>query len=87
MSFEKIDGYLGHLVLKHDGAILESGGDLENDEKTAGALLKVVNTATKGDFGSEVERLSVNYAEHSYTIVSTNQKINVIKRNTAEIYE
>ena len=44
-------------------------------------------SATKGDFGSEVERLSVNYAEHSYTIVSTNQKINVIKRNTAEIYE
>jgi len=87
MSFEKIDGYLGHLVLKQDGAILESGGDLENDEKTAGALLKVINSTTKGDFGSEVERVSVNYAEHSYTIVSSNQKINVVKRNTADIYE
>jgi predicted regulator of Ras-like GTPase activity (Roadblock/LC7/MglB family) len=87
MSFEKVDGYLGHLVLKQDGAILASGGDLENDEKTASALLKVVSSATKGDFGTEVERISVNYAEHSYVIVSTNQKIHVIKRNTADIYE
>jgi len=86
MSFEKVDGYLGHLVLKTDGTILASGGDLENDEGIAASLLKVVASATKGDFGSEVENISVNYPEHSYIIVTSNQKINIIKRNTADIY-
>jgi len=82
-----VDGYLGHLVLKQDGAVLESAGDLKNDEKTAAALHKVIGAATKGEFGSEVERISVNYADHSYTLVSSNNKIHIIKRNTSEIYE
>lgn len=32
---EKIPDQLGYLILTEDGAVLESGGDLENDERVA----------------------------------------------------
>lgn len=43
-------------------------------------------TATKGDFGREVEKVSVNYADHSYTISTLNNKINIVKRTTTDLY-
>lgn len=43
MSFDKIPGQSGYLVLSLDGAILSSGGELENDEKTATNIFKFVS--------------------------------------------
>lgn len=42
MNFDQISGQTGYLVLNQDGAILSSGGDLENDERTAGNIFKLV---------------------------------------------
>jgi len=86
MSFERIAGQLGHLVLKKDGAILASGGDLENDEKTAEALHRVVLAATKGDFGDGIEKISVNYADHCYVVSSTSNKIHIVKKATVDAF-
>lgn len=83
MSFDKIPGQSGYLVLSLDGAILSSGGELENDEKTATNIFKFVSAATKGDFGSEIDKISVNYAEHSYVVATSGRKIHIVKRNVA----
>lgn len=42
MSFDRVPGQIGHLVLNRSGAILSSGGELENDEKTANNLFKLI---------------------------------------------
>jgi len=86
MSFDRVPGQIGHLVLNRSGAILSSGGELENDEKTANNLFKLITNSTKGDFGREVEKVSVNYADHSYTISTLNNKINIVKRTTTDLY-
>jgi len=86
MSFDKIPGQLGFLVLKKNGAILSSGGELENEEKLAATFHQIVNTATKGAFGTEVEKLSINYADHCYVITTSNNNIQVVKKNVSEIF-
>ena len=47
MNFDQIAGQTGYLVLHTDGAILSSGGDLENDEGTAGHIFKLVTTGSE----------------------------------------
>ena len=42
MNFDQISGQTGYLILNQDGAILSSGGDLENDERTAGNIFKLI---------------------------------------------
>jgi hypothetical protein len=37
----------------------------------------------KEDFGSVVEKISINYADHSYVICALSKKIYVVKKNTA----
>jgi len=86
MSFDKIPGQLGYLVLKKNGTILSSGGELENDEKLATTFHQIVWTATKGDFGTEVDKLTVNYADHCYVITSSNSNIQIVKKNVSEIF-
>ena len=44
MSFDKVAGSVGHLLLNTEGAILASSGELENDERTAAKLLKFVSS-------------------------------------------
>jgi hypothetical protein len=85
MNLDQISGQTGYLVLTQDGAILSSGGDLENDEKTAENIFKLVSTATKGGFGNEVEKISVNYADHAYVVSTANKKIHIVKKNVAEL--
>ena len=43
ISFDKITDLMGYLVLTEDGAVLESGGDLKNDEKTANIVTALIN--------------------------------------------
>lgn len=87
MSFDKVAGSVGHLLLNVDGAILASGGELQNDERTAKRLLRFINAATKGDFGTEVEKISVIYPDHCYVICSSNNKLYIVKKNVSgEVY-
>lgn len=81
MNFDKIVGYTGHLLLSLDGAIISSGGDLENDERTAENFLKIVKKVEKEDFSSAVEKISIYYADHSFVVCACNKKIYVVKKN------
>lgn len=38
-----MDHQLGHLVLNEDGAVLSSGGELENAENIAQIILNLIN--------------------------------------------
>jgi len=85
MSFERSTGkHLGQIVLKKDGAILTSSGDLQNDERTAAALHKLVSTASKGEFGVGIEKISVNYLDHCYVVSSAANKIHIVKKTTVD---
>lgn len=39
---DKIPDLVGYLVLTEDGAVLESGGELENDERVAAILSEFI---------------------------------------------
>lgn len=43
VSFAKIPDIVGHLVLNECGAVLESDGDLKNDENCANIISSIVN--------------------------------------------
>jgi len=80
MSLEQFPDSVGHLLLNSEGAILSSGGELENDERTAAIFVRLLQAATRGDFGEDVEKLSVNYADHSYVVSTSNKKIHIVKK-------
>lgn len=41
-SFENIPDLIGYLVLTEDGAVLESGGELKNDEFRANIVVSLL---------------------------------------------
>lgn len=43
VSFAKIPDLVGHLVLNEYGAVLESDGDLKNDENCANIISSIIN--------------------------------------------
>ncbi|GAB6021677.1 hypothetical protein CHUAL_004258 [Chamberlinius hualienensis] len=49
---EKIPGQVGFLVLTEDGSVLNSGGELENAEKTAEIISNLINGANKRNLSS-----------------------------------
>lgn len=81
---ENITNQIGFLVLKDDGAVLESGGDLKNDEKSANIFMRIVRMTESVDLNfmekNGCERISIVYDDHSYTICMSNKKLYVIKR-------
>lgn len=44
---EKIPDQVGYLVLTEDGAVLESGGELENDERIATIITELINLSNR----------------------------------------
>ncbi|XP_011499309.1 PREDICTED: ragulator complex protein LAMTOR4 homolog [Ceratosolen solmsi marchali] len=50
LSMEKIPDQIGYLVLTEDGAVLTSGGELENDERIANIIMSLVSLTDKIDF-------------------------------------
>lgn len=45
LPLDKISNQIGYLVLKDDGAVLESGGELENDERSANIIMGLIQMA------------------------------------------
>ncbi|XP_026579301.1 uncharacterized protein LOC113452133 [Pseudonaja textilis] len=82
-GLERIPEQTGYLVIC-DGAVLASAGDLENDERTAGAMAELVSTACAFRLprGPELpfRRLSVVFGEHSLLATVSGQKLFVVKR-------
>lgn len=47
LNLEKIPNVIGYLVLTEDGAVLSSGGELENDERSAGIITGLIEMTDK----------------------------------------
>lgn len=47
VTFAKIPDLLGYLVLTEYGAVLESDGDLKNDESRANLITSIINLTEK----------------------------------------
>ncbi|TGZ33055.1 ragulator complex protein LAMTOR4 isoform X1 [Temnothorax longispinosus] len=85
LALERIPDQTGYLVLTEDGAVLTSGGDLENDERVANIITSLVTLTSKVDskaFPSHdpFEKISIKYKDHCYVVCLSNKKIYVVKR-------
>ncbi|CAL1545166.1 unnamed protein product [Lymnaea stagnalis] len=84
-GIDRIPDSLGYLVLTEDGAVISSGGQLENDEVTANKITKIVHTAYKipvtGDSRDTLRRISVILDDVVFMITVSQKKIFVSKRH------
>jgi len=81
----RIPDEVGHLILSEDGAIIASGGELENMESLGGTVMSLLSATSKGhlmpgDAGSSFKKISITYTDHSYVICLTNKNVHVVKR-------
>ncbi|KAI8126485.1 Ragulator complex protein LAMTOR4 like protein [Lucilia cuprina] len=80
---EKLANQIGYLVMKEDGAVIESGGELQNDERSANIFLDFINLTESVDENfmpnSSCERISIVYEDHSYNICMSNRRIYIVK--------
>jgi len=71
-------------VLTEDGAVLESGGELKNDERSANIITSLINLTDSIDPNhfnkNDCQKISIVYEEHSYIICLSNKKVYVVKR-------
>ncbi|KXJ80524.1 ragulator complex protein LAMTOR4 homolog [Aedes albopictus] len=78
---------IGYLVMSEDGAVLASGGEMENDERSANiisGLLTLTESVDPAVFKKRsCKKISIVYEEHSYTICLSNKKIYVVKRRNS----
>ncbi|EDW57087.1 ragulator complex protein LAMTOR4 homolog [Drosophila virilis] len=74
---------IGYLILKDDGSLQESGGDLKNDERSANVIMGLINLTESIDDNfmpnSSCERISIDYEHHSYSICMSNRHIYIVK--------
>ncbi|XP_065080786.1 ragulator complex protein LAMTOR4 homolog [Ochlerotatus camptorhynchus] len=79
-----IPDQIGYLIMSEDGAVLASGGEMENDERSANiisGLLTLTESVDPAVFKKRsCKKISIVYEEHSYTICLSNKKIYVVKR-------
>ncbi|KAL1517748.1 hypothetical protein ABEB36_001479 [Hypothenemus hampei] len=84
MDRPSIPGQTGYLTLNSEGAVLTSGGDLHNDEKTAGILHGLITVAQDRldpkAFKQSFKRLTVMFDDHAYVVCLSNRKTHIVKR-------
>ncbi|XP_034191504.1 late endosomal/lysosomal adaptor, MAPK and MTOR activator 4 [Osmia lignaria lignaria] len=85
LSLERIPDQVGHLVLTEDGAVLTSGGELENDERVANIIVGLVTLTNKIDpkafpNNETFDKISITYPDHCYIICLSNKKIHIVKK-------
>ncbi|XP_069668839.1 ragulator complex protein LAMTOR4 homolog isoform X2 [Periplaneta americana] len=86
LNLERIPDQVGYLLLAEDGAVISSGGELENDERVANIIYGLITLTDKVDTTMQEEgfkRISVVYDDHCYVICLSNKKIHVVKRKFA----
>ncbi|XP_043258295.1 ragulator complex protein LAMTOR4 homolog isoform X1 [Colletes gigas] len=85
LLLERIPDQIGYLILTEDGAVLTSGGELENDEKIANIIVGLVTLTNKIDSkgfpnNEAFDKISITYPDHCYIICLSNKKIHVVKK-------
>ncbi|XP_005113258.1 ragulator complex protein LAMTOR4 [Aplysia californica] len=83
-GMDRVPDYLGYLVLAEDGAVISSGGELENDESTANKLNKLIHTACRipitPDKKDVLRRMSIVVDDVIFMVTVSQHKIFVSKR-------
>lgn len=84
-SLERIPNQIGYLILTEDGAVLTSGGELENDERIANIIVGLVTLTNRIDpkafpNNEAFHKISITYPDHCYIICLSNKKIHVVKK-------
>jgi len=80
INYESVSNQLGFLQLSSDtGAILLSGGDLQNEEKIAKTLYNIVKCSMNLE---KVKTLSLNFQACCYIVVLSGNKIHVVKKES-----
>ncbi|KAJ6642476.1 Ragulator complex protein LAMTOR4 like [Pseudolycoriella hygida] len=78
LALDKIPDVIGYLVLTQDGAVLSSGGELENDEHRANIINGLINITDNIDplhfENNSFQRISIAFEDHSYIICLSNKK-------------
>ncbi|XP_039962842.1 ragulator complex protein LAMTOR4 homolog isoform X1 [Bactrocera tryoni] len=86
-NMEKLSNQIGYLLLQDDGAVIGSGGDLENDERSANIFMELLHLAESVDDNfmpnSSCERISIVYDDHIYNISMSNHRIYIVKLKNA----
>ncbi|XP_054273056.1 ragulator complex protein LAMTOR4-like [Macrosteles quadrilineatus] len=81
MSLERIQDQIGYLVLNEDGAVIASGGELENNEHVADVVTGLISLADNIQPDEEgYKKISVTYENFSYVICLSNKKVYVVKK-------
>ncbi|KAK2171410.1 hypothetical protein NP493_1071g00064 [Ridgeia piscesae] len=83
-GIDRIPDSAGHIVMKEDGAVVASGGDLENDEVMADQLMRLTRLSLKvlqsSNSSANFRRLSVIWDDFQYVITVSNHRVFVCKR-------
>lgn len=77
VSFDKITDLIGYLVLTEDGAVLESGGELKNDERKANIIMSLLNLTDRYDTITSMpidNHVNINYVFLFHRICSVDPK-------------
>lgn len=82
---EKIQDQVGYLVLNEEGAVISSSGELENDEKTADCIMRIITLTNQIDpvafpDGEGFKKLSIDYDDFCFSICLSNRKIYCVKK-------
>ncbi|XP_075235945.1 late endosomal/lysosomal adaptor, MAPK and MTOR activator 4 [Lycorma delicatula] len=81
MALERIPDQVGYLVLNEDGAVICSGGELENSEHVANIVLGMITLSDSvGPDNEGYKKISVIYQDFCYIICLSNKKIYVVKK-------
>ncbi|KAL4231479.1 Ragulator complex protein lamtor4 [Mactra antiquata] len=84
VPLDRIPDSLGYLVLADDGAVINSGGDLENNEDIAKLFLQMVHTASRIPLSSskkdKYRKISVVWDNFMYVITVSQHKVFISKR-------
>ncbi|XP_060588961.1 ragulator complex protein LAMTOR4-like isoform X2 [Ruditapes philippinarum] len=84
VPLDRIPDSLGYLVLTEDGAVANSGGDLENNEDLANKFLNIVHNASRIPLSTsnkdKFRKITVVLDSFMYVITVSGHKIYVCKR-------
>ncbi|CAL8070376.1 unnamed protein product [Calicophoron daubneyi] len=89
-TLNRLPGWLGTLVLSPDGSILQSAGELVNNEVAAHRFAAVANrigrliNLEKNKQSSEFKRLTVHFHRSVYIMTCVGDTIYVVKRANDE---
>lgn len=84
IPLDRIPDSMGYLVLTEEGAVINSGGDLENNEDLANKFINIVHTASRIPLSSskkdKFRKISVIWDSFMYVITVSGHKVYVSKR-------